>query len=87
MIGRIFGTFVMAAVVAIIASLVGSSKYASDTYDRQDMIRKLRDEGQDWKQVTLTLNTAGYKNKDGGQLTEDDVREEFAKMTVEDGRG
>jgi hypothetical protein len=78
----IAGAFALASV----SGLGKNATYTHKTEERQEMIRKLRDEGHDWKQIALTLNTAGYRNKDGGTLTEYDVREEFAKMTVEEVR-
>lgn len=83
MFGQICAAIGIAVVAAIGISIASSSKYGTETVERQALIRKLRGEGQDWKQIALTLNTGNYRKKDGEKFTENDVREEYARMTID----
>ena len=65
-------------------SILASSEYVSQKDDRIKTVRKLKEEGHDWKQVTLTLEKMGFKNSEGEKLTEDDIREEFAGLIAEE---
>ena len=72
------------AVAAIASSLVGESNYKSKTEERRATMKKLKGEGHDWRQITLIINRMNFRNREGKEFTENELREEFAWMIAND---
>ena len=71
-------------VLAIVKACWAPANHGLQTYNRREEIKKLKREGHDWKQITLTLEKMGFQNKKGEELTEEDIRKEFAELTAEE---
>ena len=70
--------------IAIISSILGSSGYSARTDERREMMKKLKEEGHDWKQITLVINEMDFRNRKGEKFTENELREEYAKMIADE---
>lgn len=68
------------AIAAIASSIAGESKYKSKTAERRAAMKKLREEGHDWRQITLIINKMNFRNREGKEFAESELREEFAWM-------
>lgn len=71
-------------VLAIVKACWAPTNHGLQTYNRREEIKKLKREGHDWKQITLTLEKMGFQNNKGEELTEEDIRKEFAELTAEE---
>ncbi len=58
------------------------NRYRSRTQDRQELIEKLRKDGNDFEHIALVLNTAGYHNQSGNDFTANEVAQEHAWMAA-----
>ena len=57
-----------------------AKKYKSQTASRRKMIREMSNQNTGWKHMALVLDRAGYKSKEGEELTASDVASEHADI-------
>ncbi|MXY93259.1 MAG: hypothetical protein F4Y42_07405 [Caldilineaceae bacterium SB0664_bin_27] len=61
-----------------------SINYGMQEFKRREIIQRQRAGGLDWKQIAQILNKQGFRNRKGEELTGEDVRKEFQKLTEEE---
>ncbi|MDE0553025.1 MAG: hypothetical protein OXI24_02330 [Candidatus Poribacteria bacterium] len=87
MLEQILDSWWIIVIVFVLLGMKGilaSGEYEGQKDDRIETVRKLQGEGHDWKQITLTLEKMGFKNSEGENLTEDNIREEFAGLIAKE---
>lgn len=60
-----------------------SINYGMQEFKRRGIIQRQKAGGLDWKQIAQILNKQGFRNRKGEEITGEDVRKEFQKLTEE----
>lgn len=61
-----------------------SIKYGMQEFKRRRIIQRQKAGGLDWNQIAQILNEQGFRNRKGEEITGEDVRIEFQKLTAEE---
>ncbi|MDE0401731.1 MAG: hypothetical protein OXL96_28380 [Candidatus Poribacteria bacterium] len=84
-----YGWMIFVAIILLswAGSAVTKGTYRKQTSGRVKTIQELKGSGHSWEDIPLILKKMGYYNKEGNQLTVDELREEYADIIANEKMG